>query len=134
MHKPLAEPFELCRTWLTAGCLGKVRVHAAIPAAESLNAVTGIVVPNVIALTGRAYESTGTASQTSLGKSCPLIGAEQFHQLISAELIGREILQGQLFQNLSGCVLRSICCIVSSILQHRQSSKKCLTLSVFAFR
>ena len=56
---------------LTTGHLGKIRIHAAIPATEPLNAFSCIKIPDIITLTSRAYKCACTTTQTSFGKFCP---------------------------------------------------------------
>ena len=90
--------------------------------------MTCVIVTDIIALAGRANEGTGSAAQASLRKSCPLIGVEQFHQLVSAEGICRQIFQRQLFQNCLCLCLGFFRSIVCGIFQHRQGCQQRLTL------
>ena len=64
MHKPLTEPLHLCITGVTMCTQGKVRIHTAIPTTETLYTMTGIIVPDILALASRAYKRTSTARQT----------------------------------------------------------------------
>ena len=47
VHEPLAETLHLAVTVVAVGHHGEVRVHTAVPAAEPLDTVTGVVVLKV---------------------------------------------------------------------------------------
>ena len=96
MHESLTESLQLAGTVISVSHHCEIGIHTGIPAAVTLDSVSGIIILDVIALAGRANEGTGTAAQASLRKSCPLIGVEQFHQLVSAEGICGQIFQRQL--------------------------------------
>ena len=68
MHKSLTEALQLAVTAVAVCHLGKVGVHAGIPAAEALDAVTRVEVADVIALAGGANEGAGAAAKASLGE------------------------------------------------------------------
>ena len=50
---------------LTCGHFGKFGIHAGIPAAETLNAVTGVEVLNIVALASGAHKGAGAAAKAA---------------------------------------------------------------------
>ena len=87
MHKTLTETFELGKSRLTCRHFGEFRVHAGIPAAETLYSVTGVEIFDVVALTGRTNESTGSAAEAGFGKLCPFGSIEEFFCFSDAESV-----------------------------------------------
>ena len=71
MHESLTETFLLALTVVAVGHQGKVGIHAGIPAAESADSFSGVIIADVIALAGRAHEGAGTAGQTRFIKLLP---------------------------------------------------------------
>jgi hypothetical protein len=66
VHKALTEPLHLTVTVVAVSHHGKIGVHTAVPAAISLNTISGVVILDVITLTGGANKCTGSASKTGL--------------------------------------------------------------------
>ena len=79
MHKSLTESLHLAGTVVSVSHHGKIRVHAGIPAAVTVNTVPCVVILNVIALTGRTYEGTGSAGKTRLVQFLPYRRIETVH-------------------------------------------------------
>ena len=102
VHEALTEAFLLSETGLTAGHQREVGVHAGVPAAESLDTMTGIVVADIIALAGRADEGAGTASEAGFREACPLFGVEGLEQDIAAEFFGREVSKREFAEYFAG--------------------------------
>ncbi len=61
--KSLTESLQLAGTVVSVSHHGEIRVHAGIPAAVTLYTVSCVVILDVIALAGRAYEGTGSAAK-----------------------------------------------------------------------
>ena len=76
MHKSLSETLYLTQSGVTVSTLGKVGIHTRVPASETDDAVAGVEVLDVIALTGRTNEGTGAASETGLRKGLPFGSVE----------------------------------------------------------
>ena len=93
VHESLAESFDLRESRLTRGHTGELGEHAGIPAAVSLNTVTGVIVADIIALAGGANEGAGAAAEACLGELCPLRRAEQLHGLAGAEALCGEVIE-----------------------------------------
>ena len=51
MHKALTETFKLRQSRLSGGHLGEIGIHTGIPATETLNAVTGVEILDIVGLT-----------------------------------------------------------------------------------
>ena len=91
VHESLAEAFFLGQTGVAMRHFGEVGVHTGVPAAESLHAMTGIVVLDVVALAGRAYERAGSARDARFGQVCPSRCVEQLVELVTAEAFRRQV-------------------------------------------
>ncbi len=70
MHESLTETLHLAVTVISVCHHCKVR-HTGIPAAVTLYAVSCVIIFDIIALAGRAYECTGTTCQTWFVKFFP---------------------------------------------------------------
>src|SRR5699024_1008137 len=99
MHEALTEPLLLRGPVVSVSHHGEIRIHAGIPAAVSLYPVSGIVVLNVIALTGGAYKRTGTAGQAGFIKLLPHRRLEFFHQHVPVPSFQRKIGVREFFYN-----------------------------------
>ena len=66
VHEALTESLHLGCTVVAVSHQRKIGVHAGIPAAVSLYPVACIKIFDIIALTGRAGERTGSAGQTGV--------------------------------------------------------------------
>ena len=62
MHEALTEPLLLGETGVAAGHLGEIGIHTGVPAAEPLDAVSGVKVPDVVALAGGADKGAAAAA------------------------------------------------------------------------
>ena len=77
------------QTRLTRRHLGKFRIHAGIPTTEPLDAVSGVEVLDVVALTGRADKGAGPTPEAGLRQLRPRRVAEEFLGLIRPEFIAK---------------------------------------------
>jgi hypothetical protein len=100
--------------------LGEVGVHAGVPATESQNTVSGVVILNVIALTGRANEGAGAATEAGFRKSLPFGTVKDLHGLAAAEAIGRKVCKGELAHNLCGLFLLSVYSFVVALFKTKR--------------
>ena len=100
MHKSLAEAFFLRKTGVTVRHLCEIGEHTAIPATETVDAVTGLEIADVVALAGRANERTSTATETSFGKLSPLGRIEVLFGLAAAECVFFEVCERKLAEDL----------------------------------
>ena len=91
VHESLTETLQLCESGVAVSHFCEVGIHTGVPAAETLDAVSCIEVPDVVALTGGAYKGTGTAAETAFRKLSPLVGVEVLVQLVAAEIPGSEL-------------------------------------------
>ena len=89
VHEPLAEPLLLGETGVAAGHFGEVGVHAGVPAAEPLDAVAGVEVPDVVALAGGADKGAGPAAQAGFRKLRPLGTVKEGRRGVAAEALQR---------------------------------------------
>ena len=99
MHKALTKAFKLAGTRIAVRHFRKIGVHAAIPAAEALYAVTGVEIFNIVALARRAYKRAGAAAEACLGQAFPLRRIKFFHHNVAAEAIRCKILKRKLCEN-----------------------------------
>ena len=66
VHKSLPESFQLTGSRISVSHLCKIRIHAGIPAAESLNAMACIIISYVVALACGADEGASATAQAGL--------------------------------------------------------------------
>ena len=71
MHKSLTIALHLRRTGICRRHLGKVGIHARIPATETHYALIGFEVADIETLAGGAYESTRSATEAGFAEFVP---------------------------------------------------------------
>ena len=101
MHEALTEPLHLAGAIVAVGHHGEVRVHAAVPAPVALDVAAGVVVLNVVALAGGAYEGAGAAGETGLVKPFPDWGIKIPLCRVGSPVCETQIFQGQLPANVT---------------------------------
>ena len=92
MHKSLAEALLLGKSVVSVSHLGELGIHTGVPASVTDNAVAGIEVLNVIALTGRTNEGTCAAAKAGRGKLVPGGIVKELLRLAAAKRVGGKIL------------------------------------------
>ena len=118
MHEALPEALELRRARLTGGHLREIRVHAAVPAAEAADKLTGVEFLDIIALARRADEGARAAAKAAFGQLLPFRAVEE--RLRFACTHGGQIESGQreLFEKRTRFFLLGRDCRTVRILQH----------------
>ena len=103
MHESLTETLHLAVTVISVCHHCKVRVHTGIPAAVTLYAVSCVIIFDIIALAGRAYECTGTTCQTWFVKFFPYRRVKTVHVIFLSPSFQRKIRVRKFFYDGADC-------------------------------
>ncbi len=103
MHESLTETLHLAGTVISVCHHCEVRVHTGIPAAVTLYAVSCVIIFDIIALAGRAYECTGTTCQTWFVKFFPYRRVKTVHVIFLSPSFQRKIRIRKLFYDGADC-------------------------------
>ena len=128
VQEALTEPLHLSRTGLTGGHLGKVGIHAAVPAAETAHRFAAVKVLNVIALTGWADEGTGTAAKAAFGQRLPFRPLEKRLGFVGAKGAEVQLAKGQISRDIADNALHFFYRCLIGVLQYREGIRQCTTL------
>ena len=85
MHKTLTEFFKLSESGGSRCHKGKIGIHTAVPASETLYAVAGVEISYIVTLAGGTNESATSAAEAGLRKLCPFFRFKDF-QLLFCEI------------------------------------------------
>ena len=78
---------------------GEIVIHTRVPAAVPLNPVTGVIVPDVVALTGRADECARTAAEAGSRKLFPFGSVKLRFCCVAVPAVKRKRSKRKIFHN-----------------------------------